>query len=70
MLKGYFPRQSFTHLHFWTIRDFELFCRKLGIEILEFKTLLPKSSVEAWFVKRFENLLAYQQCWLLGPMQV
>jgi len=23
MLRGYSPRQSFTHLHFWSIRDFE-----------------------------------------------
>jgi len=67
LLKGYFPRQSFTHLHFWTIRDFELFCRKLGIRILSFKTFLPESRIEAWLVKKLRNLLAYQQCWLLEP---
>jgi methionine biosynthesis protein MetW len=38
MLRGYVPRQSFTHLHFWSIKDFELFCKDTKIRILEFKT--------------------------------
>lgn len=67
LLKGYFPRQPFIHLHFWTIRDFELFCEKLDIRILDFKTLLPRSRIAAWIVRKFRNLLAYQQCWLLKP---
>lgn len=67
LLKGYFPRQSFTHLHFWTIRDFELFCQKLNIKILDFKTVLPSSRIIAWIVRKLRNLLAYQQCWLLEP---
>jgi hypothetical protein len=31
MLRGYFPRHSFTHLHFFTIRDFELFLKVLDL---------------------------------------
>jgi len=68
LLKGYFPRQSFMHLHFWTIRDFELYCKKLGIKILDFKTFLPSSKIEAWLVRKLRNLLAYRQCWLLKPI--
>lgn len=67
LLKGYFPRQSFMHLHFWTIRDFELYCQKLGIKILDFKTFLPRSKIEAWLIGKLRNLLAYQQFWLLKP---
>jgi methionine biosynthesis protein MetW len=61
LLKGYFPRQSFTHLHFWSVKDFRLFCNDLGIDIVSFKTFLPKHML------RFANLLAWQQCWLLSP---
>lgn len=31
MLRGYVPRQTFTHLHFWSISDFALFLRVLGL---------------------------------------
>ena len=61
LLRGYSPRQSFLHLHYWSIKDFELFCKKLDVQILEFKTVLP-----AWLLK-FKNLLGWQQCWLLSP---
>jgi methionine biosynthesis protein MetW len=61
MLRGYVPRQSFTHLHFWSVKDFELFCKETNIQILEFRTFLPKHMM------RFRNLLAWQQCWLLSP---
>jgi len=27
MIRGYFPRQSFTHLHFWSINDFYIFLK-------------------------------------------
>ena len=64
MLRGYVPRQSFTHLHFWSIKDFELFCKESNIRILEFKTFLPKH------LMRFRNLLAWQQCWLLSPSKL
>jgi methionine biosynthesis protein MetW len=61
LLRGFVPRQSFTHLHYWSINDFELFCKTLDIQILAFMTILPKVLV------KFRNLLAWQQCWLLAP---
>ena len=61
LLRGYAPRQSFTHLHLWSIRDFEIFCDMLGINILAFQTALPR------LLFKFRNLLAFQQCWLLAP---
>ena len=61
MLRGYVPRQSFTHLHFWSVKDFELFCKETNIQILEFKTFLPRHLMP------FRNLLAWQQCWMLSP---
>jgi methionine biosynthesis protein MetW len=61
LLRGYTPRQSFTHLHQWSIRDFELFCKALNIKIVCFKTFLP-----SWLLP-FRNLLAWKQCWLLAP---
>lgn len=63
LLRGYSPRQSFSHLHYWSIKDFELFCKKLDIQIIEFKTVLPP-----WLLK-FKNLLGWQQCWLIAPKQ-
>jgi methionine biosynthesis protein MetW len=62
LLRGYTPRQSYTHLHFWSIKDFEIWCGMLGISIKSFKTILPP------FLKPFKNLFAWQQCWLLEPM--
>jgi methionine biosynthesis protein MetW len=61
LLRGYVPRQSFTHLHNWSIKDFELFCKTLDIQILAFTTVLPD------LLLRFRNLFAWQQCWLLAP---
>lgn len=61
LMRGYSPRQSFSHLHFWSVNDFSLFCKDLGITILDFNTLLPP-----WLMK-FNNLLCWQQCWLLAP---
>jgi len=61
LMRGYSPRQSFSHLHFWSVKDFNLFCKKLDINILDFNTLLPP-----WLMK-YSNLLSWQQCWLLAP---
>jgi methionine biosynthesis protein MetW len=60
LLRGYFPRDSFTHIHFWSIKDFELFCKALDMKILDFRTFLPDSLLI------FKNLLAFQQAWLLA----
>jgi len=61
LLRGYSPRQSYTHLHFWSIKDFEIWCKLLNIQIKSFTTILPK------YTSIFKNLLAWQQCWLLSP---
>src|SRR3546814_1368498 len=29
-------------LHFWSVKDFEIFCKETNIQILEFKTFLPR----------------------------
>ena len=42
LLRGYSPRQSYTHLHFWSIKDFEIWCKLLNIKIKSFTTILPK----------------------------
>ncbi len=64
LLKGYFPKQSQTHLHFWTVKDFKLYCQRFGIEILD-SIFLPSSS--DLLSKKFPNFFAWQQCWLLKP---
>ncbi|MFB5599717.1 MAG: methionine biosynthesis protein MetW [Nitrososphaeraceae archaeon] len=61
LLRGYSPRQSYTHLHFWSIKDFEIWCKLLNLEIKSFTTVLPRCT------SVFKNLLAWQQCWLLYP---
>ncbi len=61
LLRGYSPRQSYTHLHFWSIKDFEIWCKLLNIKIKSFTTILPR------YTSIFKNLLAWQQCWLLYP---
>jgi methionine biosynthesis protein MetW len=60
LIRGYFPRHSFTHTHFWSIKDFELFCKALDMKILDFRTFLPEPLLI------FKNLLAFQQAWLLA----
>ncbi len=62
VLRGYFLRQTFTHLHFWSINDFNIFLRQIGLTPLDLKT-----DLEETFVKPLRNLLAYQQCWLIAP---
>jgi methionine biosynthesis protein MetW len=61
LLRGYTPRQSYTHLHFWSIKDFEIWCASLNFSIKSFKTLLPH------ILSPLKNLFAWQQCWLLDP---
>ncbi len=69
LLKGYFPRQSYTHLHFWTINDFRIFLKTLNLQPLELKTDLPTHGVKGAISQRLKNLLSYQQCWLIAPKQ-
>lgn len=61
LMRGYAPRQSFTHLHYWSIKDFQLFCNALNIRLMDFKTFLPR------YLMKFRNLLGTQQAWLLAP---
>ncbi len=61
-LKGHSPRQSFSHLHFWSIADFRLFLSQLGLKPLALLTDLTDTHLTP-----FMNLLAYQQCWLIAP---
>jgi len=68
MLRGYFPRQSFTHLHFWSIKDFELFVKTLNLVPLKSKTDLDLNGIKKSMANTFKNLLAYQQCWLIAPL--
>jgi methionine biosynthesis protein MetW len=68
MLRGYFPRQSFTHLHFFTIRDFELFLKILGLKPLEMKTDLEYYGINVSPCNKLKNILAYQQVWLIAPL--
>ncbi len=67
MLRGYFPRQSFTHLHFFSIRDFEIFLREIGLKPQDLKTDFDFYGVKSYLCNKFKNLLAYQQAWLIKP---
>jgi homoserine O-acetyltransferase len=67
LLKGYFPRQSFTHLHYWTINDFQIFLRQLHLKPIGFKSELPTKGIKGKISKYLSNLLAYQQCWKIAP---
>jgi len=67
MLRGYFPRQSFTHLHFWSIADFRLFLKSLGLDFADFKTELDYYGLNVFPCNRLKNFLAYQQAWLIKP---
>lgn len=69
MLRGHFPRQSFTHLHFWSINDFYIFLRQLNLKPIALKTDLPSHGLKNIIMWSFKNLLAYQQCWLIAPKQ-
>jgi 2-polyprenyl-3-methyl-5-hydroxy-6-metoxy-1,4-benzoquinol methylase len=60
-LMGRFPRQSFTHLHYWTHGDFLMFCNTLNIEVIDFK--VPNN--EGILAKVFPNLFAYSLCYFL-----
>ena len=64
-LRGYWPRQSFTHLHFWTHADFVLFCRQLGLRIARFSPVVPRGMIGGWLVRHFPNVFAYQLCYLV-----
>jgi hypothetical protein len=68
MLRGYSPRQSFTHLHFWSINDFYIFLKQLHLKPLALKTDLPDKGIKGKICEILKNLLAYQQMWLIAPL--
>ena len=70
LLLGYFPRQSFTHLHFWSHKDFQIFCKKLGLEIIDFKPKMPRGrAILKSLVKIAPNLLTSQLFYLISPLR-
>lgn len=68
LLMGIFPRQSFTHLHFWTYKDFKIFCDILGIEIADFKHEKYDDGIIPRFLYRyFRNLICQHLYFILRP---
>ncbi len=66
LLAGIFPRQSWTHLHFWTASDFPHFCGQLGLEIIDFMTEKPPPGLVPRFLYRhFSNLFCEHLYFLL-----
>lgn len=67
LLRGIFPRQSFTHLHFWTYKDFFIFCDKLDIEIVDFKhEKYEQGILPGFFYKYFKNMTCQHLYFLLS----
>lgn len=56
-LFGNFPRQSYTHVRFWSISDFDIYLRLLNFQVIDMKTDLR--------FKLLSNLFAYDQLWLV-----
>jgi len=67
LLAGYFPRQSFTHLHYWTLKDFHIFCQQLHLNILLVKTNQSRNPIKTLLKGLFPNLFAYQLYFFLSP---
>lgn len=60
MLFGHAPVQSFTHLHFWSHKDFLAFCDRLGIGTPEARFLTSDLAIRSILVRHWPNLLAHQ----------
>ena len=69
MAMGFVPRQSFTHLHAWSQRDFLAFCAQLGLVIRGEKFLASDTTWRANLVAAFPNLLARQLAFLIAPLR-
>lgn len=59
-LLGHAPVQSYTHLHFWTHRDFLAFARRLNLPRPEMRCLVSEGLWRRSLVSRWPNLLAHQ----------
>ena len=67
MLRGYFPRQSFTHLHFWSIMDFKIFLEQIGLkpQCIITELDLIKTKILRKMLNYLRNLIAYQAVFLI-----
>ncbi|MBU1956137.1 methionine biosynthesis protein MetW [Patescibacteria group bacterium] len=70
LLMGHFPRQSWTHTHFWSHSDFKRFCKYVNLEIINFKIIKPRE----WLLKKimvlWPNMFSPQLCYLLTPKKL
>jgi methionine biosynthesis protein MetW len=66
---GYFPRQSFTHIHFWSLKDFIIFCQQLGLSILKVKVNQSKNILKSFLKRILPNLFAYQLYFYITPLK-
>ena len=64
-LRGRFVDQSFTHLHFWTHKDFRCFCEFLGVQIHDFRPFSSGSSLRKGLLQAFPNILSCQLAYLV-----
>lgn len=69
LLRGYFPRQSFMHIHFWTHIDFLMFCKILGLNVKEFKTLTTDSRFGNILSKTMPNIFSHYLCYFIEPKE-
>lgn len=66
LLMGIFPRQSFTHLHYWTYKDFLAFCRQIGLVVSSTK-FNTTGSMRTTLKRLVPNLFAYQLYFFIEP---
>lgn len=71
MLRGLFPRQSFTHLHFWSIKDFEIFAYQIGLKVTKIVTEIDfiESKHMRKLLNFFRNSLAYQSVFFINSSE-
>lgn len=50
--KRLFSKTKFMHLHFWSINDFYIFLRQLGLKPLSLKTELPTKGFRGLLLSR------------------
>jgi len=53
---GHVQRESFTHLHSWSIKDFKQFCNEIGLEVTKYDIERPNSLIGRFFVAIFPNV--------------
>lgn len=68
LLRGYVPRQEFTHVRFWSINDFQIFLNYFNLKPLALKTNLTTQGIKGFICNHLKNLLASKQFWLIEPL--